>query len=232
MRNPATRRSRAVTLAAVLAAAVALPAQPAASAPVTAAAQPAAHVAAAQEKTPAQEKSAAQEKATGRQATTSYTWHKLGITMQSQVNSNWCWAASGNTVAAYLGFPSYSQNQFCNLAFDRSINSTCPNSQANLGNDQEAFRQIGISPGYYYNGYLSYNTVINEIDALRPVMTRIQWQSGGGHMMVLYGYDKSQNWVYWGDPWPSDTRYNWATWSYYVSNSSFFWTHSLYQIGM
>lgn len=235
MRNSVTRRSRAVTLVAVLVAAIALPAQPAASAPAPAAAQPAAAATPAQDKGTSQQTTGQQstgQQAAGQNATTAYTWHKLGITMQAQVNSNWCWAASGNTVAAYLGYSSYSQNQFCNLAFDRAINSTCPNNQASLGNDQEAFRQIGISPGYYYYGYLSYNTVINEIDALRPVMTRIQWQSGGGHMMVIYGYDKSQNWVYWGDPWPSDTRYNWATWSYYVSNSSFFWTHSLYQIGM
>ena len=100
-----------------------------------------------------------------------------------------------------------------------------------LGDDQTAFNAMGINPGYYYNGYLSYATVVTEVDAIRPIITRIQWQSGGGHMMVIYGYDKSQNWVYWGNPWPSSARYNWGTWSYYVSNNSFFWTHSLYRIG-
>lgn len=163
-------------------------------------------------------------------ATQAYTWYKLNLTMQAQQNSEWCWAASGNTVASYFG-KSYSQNQFCNMAFDRSVNSSCPNWQASLDNDQEAFGAMGLGAGYYYYGYLSYNTVINEITANRPVITRIQWSSGGGHMEVLYGYDKSNSWVYWGDPWPSDSRYNWATWSYYVSNGSFEWTHSLYQIG-
>lgn len=201
---------RIVVLSGTLLAALALPAVPAPAAPV-------AHTV------------AVDSQATTT-STTTYTWHKLSITMQAQENSNWCWAASGNTVAAFFGY-SYSQNQFCNLAFQRAINSSCPDSQATLGDDQTAFNAIGLNSGYYFAGYLSYSSVVNEIDAIRPIITRIQWQSGGGHMMVIYGYDKSQSWVYWGNPWPSSTRYNWGTWSYYVSNSSFFWTHSLYRIG-
>lgn len=153
----------------------------------------------------------------------------LNITMQAQQNSNWCWAAAGNTVAAYFG-KSYSQNQFCNLAFNRSMNSSCPNNQATLANDQTAFRKIGINPGTYVYDYLYYSSIIREIDANRPVLARIQWSSGGGHMEVLYGYDQSRSWVYWGNPWPSDSRYNWATYNYYVSNGSFSWTHSLDRI--
>ncbi|WP_412542111.1 papain-like cysteine protease family protein [Longispora sp. K20-0274] len=156
---------------------------------------------------------------------------RLNITMQAQQYSNWCWAASGNTVAAYYGY-NYSQNQFCNLAFNRSMNSSCPNNQASLANDQTAFYAIGISTGRYVSGYLYYSTVQTEINANRPVMTRIEWQSGGGHMMDIYGYDTANSWVYWGNPWGSSTRYNWGTHSYYVNNNSFFWTHSLYQIGL
>ncbi|GLW58379.1 papain-like cysteine protease family protein [Kitasatospora phosalacinea] len=154
----------------------------------------------------------------------------LNLTMQAQQQSNWCWAAGGNTIATYYGY-GYSQNQFCNLAFGRSVNSTCPNSQASLAEVQNALYRIGISTGSYVNGYLRYSTVQTEIDAGRPVETRIQWSSGGGHMNVLYGYDVNSNWLYWGDPWPSNYRYNWGDYNYYVSNGSFSWTHSLYRIG-
>lgn len=154
----------------------------------------------------------------------------LNISMQQQVNSNWCWAASGDTIAGWFGY-NYTQNQFCDAAFGRSLSSTCPNNEAALDDVQNALSWIGIDPGDYVTGYLYYSTVQNEINSNRPVETRIQWSSGGGHMEVLYGYDASSNWVYWGDPWPSDYRYNWADYSYYVSNSSFSWTHSLYQIG-
>ncbi|MFI8849302.1 papain-like cysteine protease family protein [Streptomyces sp. NPDC053499] len=155
---------------------------------------------------------------------------RLDISMQAQQMSNWCWAAAGNTISTYMG-ENYSQNTFCNAAFGRSQGSSCPNSQATLGHVQDALGWMGINPGSYVSGWLRYSTVQNEINANRPVETRIQWSSGGGHMHVLYGYDTSRSWVYWGDPWPSNSRYNWASHGWYVDNYEFSWTHSLYRIG-
>ncbi|WP_414169563.1 papain-like cysteine protease family protein [Streptoverticillium reticulum] len=155
---------------------------------------------------------------------------QLNITMQAQQKSNWCWAGSGNTIATWFG-RTYSQNQFCNAAFNRQQDTTCPNSQATLGNVQNALDWAGINSGSYVSGWLRYSTVQTEIDNNRPIETRIQWSSGGGHMHVLYGYDDSNSWVYWGDPWPSNDRYNWASHDWYVNNDQFSWTHSLYRIG-
>ncbi|MFE0176424.1 papain-like cysteine protease family protein [Streptomyces sp. NPDC059002] len=155
---------------------------------------------------------------------------RLNITMQAQQKTNWCWAAAGNTIATFLG-RNYSQNQFCNAAFGRNQNTECPNNQATLGNVQTGLRWAGINPGSYVTGWLRYPTVKAEIDAGRPVETRIQWSNGGGHMHVLYGYDDANSWVYWGDPWPSNDRYNWASHAWYVDNNTFSWTHSLYRIG-
>lgn len=156
--------------------------------------------------------------------------NRLDISMQAQEKSNWCWAAAGNTIAAWYG-RNYSQNQFCNAAFNRQQGTTCPNNQATLGNVQNAFDWMGINSGSYVSGWLRYGTVQGEINANRPVETRIQWSSGGGHMHVIYGYDTDRNWVYWGDPWGSNDRYNWGDFDYYVNGSSFSWTHSLYRIG-
>lgn len=155
---------------------------------------------------------------------------RLNISMQAQQKTNWCWAASGNTIATWFG-RNYSQNQFCNAAFGRAQGYECPNSQASLGNVQDGLSWAGINPGSYVTGWLRYPTVQTEIAAGRPVETRIQWSSGGGHMHVLYGYDDADSWVYWGDPWPSSNRYNWASHAWYVNNSEFSWTHSLYRIG-
>ncbi|MGW5114468.1 papain-like cysteine protease family protein [Streptomyces noursei] len=156
--------------------------------------------------------------------------NRLDITMQAQEKTNWCWAASGNTIATWYG-KNYSQNQFCNAAFNRQQNGTCPNNQATLGNVQNALDWMGVNPGSYVTGWLRYTTVQSEINAKRPVETRIQWSSGGGHMHVIYGYDASRNWVYWGDPWATNNRYNWGDFDNYVNGSSFSWTHSLYRIG-
>ncbi|MCB5166807.1 hypothetical protein LG634_18410 [Streptomyces bambusae] len=155
---------------------------------------------------------------------------RLDITMQEQQKTNWCWAAGGNTIATWFG-RNYSQNQFCNAAFNRQQGYDCPNNQATLGNVQTGLNWAGISSGSYVNGWLRYTTVQNEINYNRPIETRIQWSNGGGHMHVLYGYDTANNWVYWGDPWPSSYRYNWASHDWYVNNSTFSWTHSLYRIG-
>ncbi|MEV4945949.1 papain-like cysteine protease family protein [Streptomyces sp. NPDC053755] len=155
---------------------------------------------------------------------------RLNITMQAQQKTNWCWAAGGNTIATWFG-RSYTQNQFCNAAFDRQQGYDCPNNQATLGNVQTGLRWAGVNPGSYVTGWLRYPTVQTEINAGRPVETRIQWSSGGGHMHVVYGYDDANSWVYWGDPWPSSDRYNWASHAWYVDNGSFSWTHSLYRIG-
>ncbi|MFG3344708.1 papain-like cysteine protease family protein [Streptomyces sp. NPDC048018] len=155
---------------------------------------------------------------------------RLNITMQAQQKTNWCWAASGNTIATWYG-RNYSQNQFCNAAFGRQQGYDCPNWQADLGNVQNGLSWAGIRPGSYVTGWLRYSTVQTEINAGRPVETRIQWSGGGGHMHVVYGYDDADSWVYWGDPWPSSDRYNWASHAWYVNNSTFSWTHSLYRIG-
>ncbi|GAA3171987.1 MULTISPECIES: papain-like cysteine protease family protein [Streptomyces] len=208
MPRPRTVRRRRLPAAALAAAALTvLPAASATAAPAAPPAPAAAHPAAPRA-----------------------TANSLDIAMQAQENSNWCWAGSGNTIAAWYG-RTYTQNQFCNAAFGRPQNTACPNDQATLGNVQNAFAWMGLNPGSYVSGYLAYDTVRGEIDARRPVETRIQWASGGGHMHVLYGYDADRGWVRWGDPWPSNNRYNWGDYGYYVNGNDFSWTHSLYRTG-
>ncbi|MFH8796313.1 papain-like cysteine protease family protein [Streptomyces sp. NPDC017941] len=168
--------------------------------------------------------------ASGAAGTSALAAKRLNITMQAQQKNNWCWAAAGNTIATYLG-RNYSQNQFCNAAFGRNQNTECPNNQATLGNVQNALAWAGINRGSYVTGWLRYPTVQAEIDADRPIETRILWSNGGGHMHTIYGYDTANSWVYWGDPWPSSDRYNWASHDWYVNNNTFSWTHSLYRIG-
>ncbi|MFJ8390881.1 papain-like cysteine protease family protein [Streptomyces sp. NPDC094438] len=155
---------------------------------------------------------------------------RIDITMRAQQKTNWCWAAAGTTIAHWLG-KDRSQNNFCNAALSRAQGGDCPNSQADLGNVQRGLRWAGINPGRYVTGWLHYDTIRKEIDAHRPIETRILWKSGGGHMHVIYGTDPQKNWVYWGDPWPTNTRYNWGSHSYYLDNNTFTWTHSLYEIG-
>ncbi|KDN22366.1 papain-like cysteine protease family protein [Amycolatopsis rifamycinica] len=154
----------------------------------------------------------------------------LGITMQAQQKDQWCWDASGNTIAAYWGH-SLTQTRFCQIAHNES-GGDCANNQGYLSDQQRVFRYLGFpDAGTYYPGgqTLSFTGVKNQIDAGKPVGTRIGWRSGGGHMHVLYGYDDSSGAprVEYGDPWPNNSRYNSMNYDTYRSNSQFQWTHTL-----
>ncbi|GAA1883209.1 papain-like cysteine protease family protein [Streptantibioticus ferralitis] len=150
----------------------------------------------------------------------------LGISMQKQVQDEWCWDASGLTIANYWGYTQYSQNDFCQLAAQNSSLS-CNDQPATLDDMANALSNMGFSnSGYdlYRNAYFS--EVRNEISGGRPFAVRIGWRSGGGHMNVIYGYDPSSGTIAVGDPWPSTQTYTWWNYNDYVSNSSFQWTHS------
>lgn len=147
------------------------------------------------------------------------------ISMQAQLRTQWCWAASGNTIAAYHGV-TVSQTRFCQLAHN-TTGTDCANLPGTLADPQRAFARLGFtSPGRYLDSRIPYASIRTQTAANRPVETRVGYRSGGGHTHVLYGYDTSGDWVYWGDPGPTK-RYNWSTYGYYTQNSSFTWTHTL-----
>ncbi|GGX85730.1 papain-like cysteine protease family protein [Streptomyces hiroshimensis] len=147
------------------------------------------------------------------------------INMQKQEKTQWCWDASGNTIAAYWGY-NYTQTQFCDLAH-AATGVSCANQPATLGDMAGAWGRMGFSnTGTGVSSSLSFNEVSNEVNAGRPMGVRIGWTSGGGHMNVVYGYDESDNTIGVGDPWPDTQTYTWWKYADYVSNSSFKWTHS------
>lgn len=150
----------------------------------------------------------------------------LDIVMQAQEQTQWCWAGSGNTIADFHG-ATITQTRFCQLAHGES-GATCANTAGTLGDAQHAYASLGFSsPGTYLADRVGYEDIKAQIEAGRPIQTRIGWNVGGGHIHVVYGYDSVQQRVYWGDPWPTNSRYNLSTYSYYSSNRSFSWTHTL-----
>ncbi|STD12698.1 Uncharacterised protein [Dermatophilus congolensis] len=154
---------------------------------------------------------------------------QIPINPQAQEQSQWCWSATGTTIANYKGV-SVSQNQFCNLAWNRNKDDQCPNTQATLENDQQAFQSLGINPGRL-SGPISYQEVQKEINADRPVLTRVLYRAGGGHMVAISGFRASDQSIEWYDPWPSKQRLNVGDYNFYVNNQDFSWTHTLSQIG-
>ncbi|WP_431677843.1 papain-like cysteine protease family protein [Kitasatospora sp. KL5] len=153
------------------------------------------------------------------------TARTLNIGMQKQVRTQWCWDASGVTIANFWG-RSATQEEFCRLAAQGTwVN--CNNQPATLEDMANGLARLGMSNSgrsLYRNASFAESTT--EIAAGRPFAVRIGWRTGGGHMNVVYGYDSASNMIAVGDPWPSTQTYTWWNYNTYSSNNSFQWTHS------
>ncbi|WP_371495012.1 C39 family peptidase [Kitasatospora sp. NBC_00374] len=158
--------------------------------------------------------------------TTSTTAKSLKISMQKQVKDQWCWDASGVTIAHFWGHTSVSQEEFCKLAAQGTwVN--CNNQPATLEDMANGLARLGLSSsGRSLSRSASFAESSAEVTAGRPFGVRIGWRSGGGHMNVVYGYDTASSMIAVGDPWPSTQTYTWWNYSTYVNNNSFQWTHS------
>lgn len=148
------------------------------------------------------------------------------INQEVQQWDEWCWAASGLTIAEHFGRTGVSQNTFCDLALGYPTSYQCPNTPGQLTWVQNAFARLGMAPGQV-TGPLSFAAVGGQIDAQRPIETGIYWTAGGGHAQVIYGYDPSIGAVFYGDPWPTSPRYSEMYYSSYVSNAQFQWGQAL-----
>ncbi|MEV6209945.1 papain-like cysteine protease family protein [Kitasatospora sp. NPDC051914] len=153
------------------------------------------------------------------------TARTLNIGMQKQVRTQWCWDASGVTIANFWGRTA-TQEEFCRLAAQGTwVN--CNNQPATLEDMANGLARLGMSNSgrsLYRNASFAESTT--EIAAGRPFAVRIGWRTGGGHMNVVYGYDSASNMIAVGDPWPSTQTYTWWNYNTYSSNNSFQWTHS------
>ncbi len=148
------------------------------------------------------------------------------INQEVQQWDQWCWAASGLTIAEHFGHTGVSQNTFCDLALGYSTSTQCPNTPGQLSWVQNAFAQLGMAPGQV-TGPLSFAGVAAQIDSGRPVETGIFWTAGGGHAQVIYGYDPTIGAIFYGDPWPTSPRYSEMYYNSYMSNAQFYWGQAL-----
>jgi hypothetical protein len=116
---------------------------------------------------------------------------ELAFVMQAQYQSNWCWAASATSVSHFYRHSStWTQCRVANDELGRSdcCNSTVP-SECNV---PWYFNRALMRTDNFASiivGQASFEQVRDEIDAGRPVGARIGWSGGGGHFVVIYGYN-------------------------------------------
>ncbi len=157
---------------------------------------------------------------------------QLKINMLSQDQDEWCWVASGLTIAQFFGKgKDIDQNTFCDYAHNLQQGEQCPNQPGEFTDDQNAFTKLGMNAGQNVNNSLPFDDVKSQIDSGKPIETGIMWTAGGGHAEVIYGYDAGSQTMNYGDPWPSNARYGEMQYGQYVSNGQFNWAASLYGMG-
>jgi hypothetical protein len=119
----------------------------------------------------------------------------LPFTMQTQMQTNWGWAAITASVAAYYNpLSTCTQCSLANWAF--SMTTCCLPSSAALPpcNSPYDIRSALTHTGNLrqaISSAMTFADVAAEIDAGRPVVVRLVWESvTAGHDVVIVGYDK------------------------------------------
>jgi hypothetical protein len=144
----------------------------------------------------------------------------LSVRLVSQQAGYWCWAASGQMVMAFLGHDT-SQCQQVVARWDRSDCCPAPGAAGCDVGGWPQFGRYGFAAESTEHEPLSWEAVKAEIDAGRPVAFSWEWRYGGGHMMVLIGYEQrpEASLVQVNDPRPSTPLRPWVTYGEYVADS-------------
>jgi hypothetical protein len=155
---------------------------------------------------------------------------QLAFTMQPQQQTNWCWSAVATSVTLYYD-PGSTWVQ-CTVANAELGQTTCCTNGATSQCNQPWYLDLALTRvgnlDHWAGGSIALSAVENEIDSGRLVGARIGWSGGGGHFVVLEGYQEDgAGFVYVEDPWygPSYVGYDTFRTAYQGSGS---WTHTYF----
>jgi hypothetical protein len=141
----------------------------------------------------------------------------------TQQHSEWCWAADANAVLSYRGISS-SQCSIvnwvdaigyaCNTApFDWNSGANSPNTLSGTTGISGILWSLGRRDTHYYDAPIAFDTATASIDQGEPIVVLWTWPNGGGHFIVVDGYDKRNGALYFMNPWPGEGPgygdYNW-----------------------
>jgi hypothetical protein len=144
-------------------------------------------------------------------------WNSIGVELVNQAKSNWCWAASLEMSATYLGYDDYDQWDIVKECKGTS-SEPYPNEQGNAsdyskgmkyatGNDYTATRSSGTISLSSLNGYMN-----NSVPVIIAIGTYNSSGQRSGHAVVVFSVDTASNQFKVKDPGrDSDVTYNYDT---------------------
>jgi papain like cysteine protease AvrRpt2 len=116
---------------------------------------------------------------------------RLGPTMafrvDTQEETNWCWAAVTSAVDRYYHRDSFlTQCEVVARTANGADACLDPDEHNTAGILDQALKTIGVE--HFVDQSVPFHTLQTEIDAGRPVCVAIDWVGGGSHFVVLCGY--------------------------------------------
>jgi hypothetical protein len=148
---------------------------------------------------------------------------QLNLPVVTQQHSEWCWDADASAILQYRGIQQsqcaianwvYGISYACgNYPFNWNNNANSPNAMTGSTGISGIVWNLGGRHWYYYSQAVSYSTASNAINHGNPVVILWEWQGGGGHFVVLDGYDDNGHMLYFMNPWPGEgAGYGSYTW--------------------
>jgi hypothetical protein len=164
---------------------------------------------------------------------------RIGFTMQSQQQTEWCWAAVAASVASYFNSagPSGGPWRQCEIVSNVRKDATCckDGTTSNCNHDdylESALTVVNHLAGPVNSGAMPYGDILHAIDGNKPVALRMGWYGDGGHFIVLDGYDDSggSQIVDVEDPWYGPSTYDYTQFCTGYQSGTGKWTHT-YPVG-
>lgn len=162
----------------------------------------------------------------------------LDVLLIGQETNQWCWAATAQMTTKFAGVTVKQCNQ-CEQANTRFGHNDCCNSPTPATCIQPGwpdYTTLGFNtPTTTQSGTaLTFAQLRTEIDANRPVNYSWGWTGGGGHMMMVVGYQyysDTDKYVYIRDPWPPGTgNSRWITYAEFVAGADHVHWQDIYNI--
>jgi hypothetical protein len=158
-------------------------------------------------------------------------WRRLsGFTMQTQLQTQWCWAASSVSVSTF--YDSTSTWSQCSVVNAELGQTTCCTNGSTAQCNQPWYLDRALTRtgnlASWAGGAATMAQVKSEIRNGRPLGARIGWSGGGGHFVMIAGYRcDDDDWLDVRDPIYGSTDVTLATFtSSYQGTGS--WTHTYY----
>ena len=131
------------------------------------------------------------------------SWMRLNFTMQRQLQTQWCWAATSVSVSEYYD-PDTHWSQCTMVNAEKELTTCCRDGSSedcDTPNVLDAPLSRADVLDHKQTGSVGYDIIRREIDAGRPLAWRIRWSGGGGHFAVIEGYQSfGDEWVAIDDP--------------------------------